>query len=205
MFTILRDPIDRTISEFFFMRDDRRKLPVDQSLEDFLETDLPRSFNAQTAFLGGLTVRHNLEGIPLEREQFDESLLARAKRNLEAHDVVGLTERFDETLLLLRRAYRWPVLRTLYRPTNIGAGRRTAPTLSPEQVDSVRASNRLDIELFEFAGDLLERQLAERVPRSAIQLRRFRRLNGAYRRTFPIAHPPARALVRSARRLRSGF
>ena len=121
MFTILRDPVQRTISEFFFARDDRGRLPADISLYDFLQDDLLRSFNSQTAFLGGLSAHHHLDGVPLRRDQFDEGLLDRAKKNLAAHNVVGLTERFDETLLLLRDGYEWPLRKTLYLPVNIGS------------------------------------------------------------------------------------
>ena len=201
-FTVLRDPVQRTVSEFFYARDDRASLPAEMSLEEYL-TDQPlRAYNSQTAFLGGLTARHHLQGEPLSRDRYDAELLERAKRNLEAHEVVGLTERFDETLLLLRDAYGWPVLRTLYRPANVGAARRTAaPRLTESQLDAVRANNELDLALYEHAREVFASRLVKRPlgPR----LRRFRRLNATYARTFPLAHPPTRAIVRGARRLRS--
>ena len=200
-FTILRDPVQRTISEFFYARDDRAALPAELSLEEYLSEQLLRSYNSQTAFLGGLSARHHLEGEPLSRDRYDAELLARAKSNLEAHDVVGLTERFDETLLLLRHAYGWPVLRTLYRPANVGAARRTAaPRLTEPQLEAVRANNELDLELYDHARELFASRLEEL--RVDGRLRRFRRLNATYARAFPLAHPPTRAIVQGARRLR---
>jgi hypothetical protein len=202
-FTVLRDPVERTVSELFYARDDRGNLPAEMGLDRFLEEELLRSYNSQTAFLAGLTTRHHLDGMPLRRSQFDRELLERAKRNLEAHEVVGLTERFDETLLLLRNAYGWPLARTLYRRANVGAARRRAPRLAPAQLEAVRAANELDQELYEWGRELFGTRLAAEVPDHPRRLRRFRRLNGAYDRIYPIAYPPARAIVRSARRVRS--
>jgi hypothetical protein len=125
-FTILRDPIERTVSRYFYGHDIQKRglgggLASDVSIESFLGENILHSFNNQTAFLGGLWARHHLDGEELRRDQFDRELLEQAKRNLASHEVVGLTERFDETLLLLRDAYSWPMVRTLTaRSTRVG-------------------------------------------------------------------------------------
>jgi hypothetical protein len=204
-YTVLRDPVQRTLSEFFYARDDQGDLPAGISLKEFLAEETLRSFNSQTAFLAGLTVGHHLEGVPLERSQFDQDLLERAKSNLESHDVIGLTEHFDEALLLLRDAYGWPLSRTLYRRANVGAARRASPLLSEAELDLVRSSNELDIELYRYAQELFWWRLGTRAPDHAAQIRRFRRLNGIYGRTYPLAYPPAKAVVQSFRRVSGTF
>jgi hypothetical protein len=206
-FTVLRDPVERTVSRYFYGHDIQRRglgggLAADVSIEAWLDENVLHSYNNQTAFLGGLWARHHLDGEEMRREHFDRELLERAKRNLESHEVVGLTERFDETLLLLRDAYDWPMVRTLYRPVNRGGKRRSAPALSERELEAVRASNALDIELYEHARQLFESRLAERVPDHARRLKRFKRANQLYDRAHPVVYPPARAVVRSARRLR---
>jgi hypothetical protein len=211
-FTLLRDPIERTVSRYWHYRSGpnyrsdagraagSKRMPAGMSLERFLDESVLHSFNVQTAFLGGLWARHHLEGAPLTRSRFDERLLAEAKRKLESHAVVGLTERFDETLLLLRDAFGWPRRRTTYRRMNVGsAGRRSG--LGDRDREAVRASNELDIELYEFAQELFESRLAERVSDPDRRVRGFRRLNRAYDRVYPVTLP-ARALAKSVRRVR---
>jgi hypothetical protein len=206
-FTFLRDPIERTLSRYWHYRsgpgspDPARRLREGMSLEEFLEETTMHSYNAQTGFLGGLWARHHLDDEPLTRARFDRKLLAEAKRELEAHRVVGLTERFDETLFLLRRSFGWPLHKTTYRRANVGAARRQAPRPSERELEAVRASNELDIELYELARELFEARLASEGRASERSLRSFRRLNRAYGRVYP-ATVPARAVARSVRRSR---
>ena len=197
-FTILRDPVERTVSEYF-AGVSKGRIAEGTPIEDFLADDVYRSFNRQTAFIGGLSARHNLDRVPARRDQYDAELLERAKRNLEAHEVVGLTERFDETLLLLRDAYGWSAVSTLYAPVNVSDRRRVAPDPSASELTSIRAANALDIELYEHARGLFEAGLAAQQSDPERRLRRFRRLNGAYRRGHPILDPSLRGLGRLAR------
>jgi hypothetical protein len=198
MFTIMRDPIDRTVSEYYAGRS-RGRLGEEDSLQDFLSRDVLRSHNAQTAFFAGLTARHNLDGAEVSRDLYDAALLERAKRNLDSLAVAGLTDRFDETLLLLRDAFGWPSVKTLYQRANVSARRRAAPAPSGAELEAVRASNLLDLELYEYARARFERQLSARVPNHRRRLRRFRRLNVGYRLAYPLLAPPTKALLRSSR------
>lgn len=191
-FTMLRDPVDRTVSAFFFVRDE---LGVEIGLDEFLAEMPLESLNSQTAALAGLHADHQIDGRPLACADFDADLLLRAKRNLAAHDVVGLTARFDESLVLLREGYGWPLHRTLYVRANVGVGRRTG-RLSPAQLELVAANNELDLDLYAYAVELFEGRLRVGAPDHAARTRRHRRLNAVY----GAAYPPARALVHSVRR-----
>jgi hypothetical protein len=208
MVTFLRDPVERTVSRYHYGHDLTRRgvrggLPAETSLEEYLSENVLHAYNHQTAFLGGLWAKHHLEGLELTRVHFDRNLLEEAKRNLAAHDVIGLTAHFDTTLLLLRRRYRWPAWRILYRPTNVGRNRRAAKPLSDRQLDAVRASNELDAELYEYAKELFEARLLEALPDHEEQLRRHLRLNRLYGSAYPYLYPPAKALVGAARRIRT--
>ena len=180
---VQRDPCERMISHYHFgldiTRNGKQGLPIELSLTEYLDQITIYSFNCQTAFLSGLHAEHQIRKKPLDRRLYDRGLLERAKRNLESHDVIGLTERFDESLLLLRERYGWPVWRTLYRPKNIGKGRQNAPNFSPDQLEAIRANNELDIELYDFACELFEERLLQ-LSRADQKLKRFRHLN----RTF---------------------
>lgn len=173
-FTILRDPVERTLSRYRMALHDNE---TEGSLEDYLKDDLVESYNAQTAFLGGLTARHHLEGEALRPDQYNQALLERAKRNLESHDAFGTTERFEEILLLLRDRFGWPMAKLLHTPANVRAGSQE-PTSA--ELEAVRAHNKLDQELYDFAAELSK-------PVSRRRLRRFHRLNVAYGRIYPAA------------------
>jgi hypothetical protein len=86
-----------------------------------------------------------------------EEHLARAKDNLERHFVfVGLTDRFDLSLVLLRHVLGWKT--RFYMPDNIGA--ETRAPVAPGTVDKLREINRLDTVLVAFARERFERLVA---------------------------------------------
>ncbi len=62
---------------------------------------------------------------------------------------MGLTERFDESVLLLRRVMGWRTL-PFYRSQNVN--RKKAP-IDDAQKEVIRAFNRYDIELYEMQRD----------------------------------------------------
>lgn len=87
------------------------------------------------------------------------AMLERAKANLdEAFAVVGLTERFDDSLVLMRRAFGWDRIR--YVSVNIDPNRARRTPLSPEDLALVRERNALDLELYEWAAARFERTIA---------------------------------------------
>jgi hypothetical protein len=198
-FTVLREPVARTVSAYFHMHD-HGGLPAGMTFERFLREEPLHTFNSQTAFLGGLAARHHLGGGEITAAEVDRGVLEAALRELAAHDVVGVTDRFDETLLLLRNAYGWKPRQVRYRAANVGRARHVEPPTAAE-LRLVRECNQLDRELYEAALALNSAQLAERLPRRKVELARFRRLNGSYQRAERVLRPPARAVRDGARRL----
>ena len=193
-FVVLRDPVARTVSNYFHMHD-HGELPEGLSLERFLAEQPLHTFNAQTAFLAGCAARHHLGEEELTAAAVDDGAFARARVALSEHDVVGVTDRFDETLLLIRDAYGWSARRTLYRSANVGRARHLTPP-SAAELELVREANLLDLELYEEARELQAAQLAERLPRWEAETARFRRLNEAYGRLHSVLGPTARRIRR---------
>jgi hypothetical protein len=200
-FTILRDPVGRTVSGYFYALQ-RGQIPESVSLEEWLELDVLHAHNGQTGFLGGLHDQWHLHGEALTPEMFTPEVLERAKRNLLAYDVVGMTERFDETLLLLRHTFGWSSGQMLHQRANVGRTRagRTSPT--PAALEAVRAQNELDSELYEYATGIFERQLSERLRMPRTQASVFRGANAVYGKAYPVAYPPARTFAHLSRRMR---
>lgn len=154
LFTMLRDPLDRAISHYFHYRrrsDDRiHPLAMRSSLVEWVRArGLVEMDNGQTRRLAGLM---NVPCGALTRAALDV-----AKSNLARFAVVGLTERFDESLLLLHRAFGWP-LRRLH-PCNVGENRPARDAFAGDAAKQIAEHNALDMELYGCARELLERAL----------------------------------------------
>ena len=155
-FTILREPIARVVSGYKYIIRTRehglhdRLLAEAMSLEEYLDAgiDKGQTENSQTRQLSGR-----------QFDALDRSALEMAKRNLEACLVVGLTERFEETFVLLRRTVglRMPfyVTRNVSPPYHV----------SERATELARERNEFDLELYDFACELFAAQL-ERQDRS---------------------------------------
>ena len=154
--TILREPVARTLSQYYFLTEfgrggglvppgldeDARGLGLGEAFDrGYLLDDL------QTRMLCGLVSPY--DDLPADAVERAKTIL----RERFAH--VGTTERFDELLAVLNLALGWPT--TAHEPARENPRR---PAEVPEQLRALAAErNGLDRELHAFAGDLL----AERV------------------------------------------
>lgn len=187
--TMLRNPIDRTLSHYYWAIE-QGNLPEGTTLIDFCRDDVPTHFplrarNFQTAYLSGLRVRALLDGEPPRPEDHDEALLARAKANLDRFAAHGLVSRFEESLLLFGRTFGWPLVALRSLPRNVGKRRPRRVALTAAEEAALAEANRLDAALYAHAEARFEALLAERVPDAEGRLRSLSRLNRAYRAVAP--------------------
>lgn len=180
-FTVLRDPIDRVISHYYYvlLRDTDSKLhrtvsEKNLSLEQFLESGvLPSADNGLTRYLSGV-------GDSAPYGKCPQSALELAKSNLENHfSVVGLTDRFDETLILLKRAFGWKF--AFYKNKNITSDRPPKEKLSASTLALIERYNELDRELYRFGKQRFEETLAQQGASFAMELHRLKALSTLYR------------------------
>jgi len=83
LFTWVRDPIERCLSQYYHFKVSRgREEPTDDNIIKFLSSDACR--NAAAGYLG------------MPGDESAETILGR-------YDMIGVTERFDDSVLLLRR------------------------------------------------------------------------------------------------------
>lgn len=141
-FTMLRHPVDRVLSLYSYLRNypgyERLK---DMTLEEFVRTE-PEANNCQTLLLCGYPV------------QYDLNL---AKERLESFDAVGITERFDESLYLLKAVYNWNDIH--YNKVNITKKKLRRADVPKETIKLIEDYNKLDMELYQFAKELLQKRL----------------------------------------------
>jgi hypothetical protein len=105
-------------------------------------------------------------------------MLTRATEHLEERfSVVGVTERFDESLLLTGRAFGWNRLH--YFKVNVAPqSDRTPP--SAAALEEIRQRNALDVALYRWVVERLDRIIADD-PGIPADLERLRRSNSRYR------------------------
>lgn len=189
--TFLRDPVERTISSYEYMRRETgHYLHADamgySSLSEWLQhsrffypnsmvtalaADLdPFSFVTRVrarlgpnADLDAAIVSHMYSRPPGRPE------LERAKERLASYEFVGLTERFGESVELLRHTFAWPASER-HQDYNLAAGRVKLAELSPKTQELLRQTHELDWELYRFGEELFESRLRE------IENRRFPQL-----------------------------
>jgi hypothetical protein len=147
--TVLRDPIDRVISAFYFMRSYKLHplywtLRRERwTLEDFVRRS--RRDNAQCKILAGAEY-----DAPCTDEIFE-----RAKQNLLRHfSVIGLSERFEESLALMKLRFGWKLRR--YASFNVTRARPGKHDLSKATLDLMLEQNSFDVGLYAFATKLFE-------------------------------------------------
>jgi galactose-3-O-sulfotransferase len=149
--TMLREPVARFLSAYYFLQ--RRPLhPMHRKVtserigvEDFIRLT-PHRQNLQCSLIAGIKSNGKCE----------ERTLDIAKANLEkSFSVVGISERFEESLMLMAKTFDWDV--PFYENRKVSKNR---PKVEASAVEMIKEHNRLDIELYEFGKSLFEASLA---------------------------------------------
>lgn len=102
-----------------------------------------------------------------QQDQAMESVLEHAKRRLDGMTVVGIAERFDESLKLVSELLCIPMPEQLPQE-NVSPGHTInvrhcdSGEFSNEYISKIKGMNEYDEELYAYANQLLDRQLAAR-------------------------------------------
>lgn len=143
-FTMLRDPVDRVISSYYFLKNFKGKgyeLVKTMTLEQFVEKH-PEAHNLQTLMLSGLSLERNIE---------------KAKDHLRKFPVIGITERFNESVFLIKKEFNWQDID--YQRLNITKNRLLKQEISDTTIRLIERHNLLDIELYHLAQQLFYQKL----------------------------------------------
>ena len=186
--TILRDPISRVYSLYnYIFRTEKHNLhnlliSKNMTFEEFLRSGITTEVdNIQTRLLFGLD-SHKIK--------FGETypgMLDQAKENLKRYfSVVGLTEDFDRTFLLMREKLNWHS--KIYRNHNV-APRSSKKEIPANLREMIKEYNQLDIQLYNFAKEIFKKQLSS-IPDVEKKLLKLRNTNIRYAKyCYPIIQP----------------
>ncbi len=88
--------------------------------------------------------------------------------HLQRFGFVGLTERFDESIVMMKHFLGWRKLRYFVRKQT--RDRPSMDKVDPASLQLIRECNKFDLELYEFAQELFQRQIDELQARAGISI-----------------------------------
>lgn len=170
-FTLLRDPVERTISVLKQKKSKRAEFAKATLEEIYADDNIFKGqiLNHQTKIFAIPPDFSHLAGFAHYKVGREE--LKVAKRNLKKVDVIGLQSDMHTFLIALNDRFGWQILDTGLQE-NIGHGMEISNTL----IDKIRQDNSVDIEFYQFACRLVARR------RALLRLRRAP--SNLYRRLF---------------------
>ena len=176
-FTLLRDPVERFISNYFFMLKKEGHLLgqklIEQgvSLEDFV--NWPGEDNYQTRFLAKDINESNLD---LKENECTYQTFERAKSNLSKNfAVVGTLEEFDRTLMLLKKTFGWNNI--FYKVKNQNKQRLPKSSIPQETLAAIKEKNKFDLELYQYATEKLHSLIEEQGSSFIKEVEDFQNIN----------------------------
>lgn len=155
--TVLRDPVERVLSAFYFMRSYKLhplywKLRKEKwTVEEFVQR-YPRD-NVQCKIIA-----HAHYHTPCTQEVLD-----RAIQHLNNHfSVVGLSERFEESLALMKLRFGWQL--KSYSSFNVTRARPKKSDIAQATLDLIAEKNQFDVDLYQHATRLFESAVRKHQP-----------------------------------------
>lgn len=172
-FAFLRHPIERVLSLYHHAMSHFpgwKNKPG--SLLKFIESNnSPEVNNHQTRLLAGVG----------PNARTNDSLLLKAIFNLENKiKFVGLTEMYDESIVLLQKFL--PLNNPYYVKTNIGMNRPAKDYFSQYELDQVLSENQYDLKLYQYT-QMKMNALVKRTKNFEIQLNEYRQNLAKYKKS----------------------
>lgn len=183
--TLLRNPIDRILSHYYYVLEQPRHYLYDRvksqnmTLKDYISSGVSKELdNDQVRILCGD------ENVYFGFKKCSDIHLKMAKENLRNYfAIIGLQEKFDETIILLRKTFGYKT--PFYIKKHIGRQYLSRESISRDVIDAIEEKNRLDMELYRYARIMFEASLCDPKIHLERNLKILRLLN---RIIYPIDH-----------------
>ncbi|MBD1381913.1 sulfotransferase family 2 domain-containing protein [Metabacillus arenae] len=162
-YTMLRDPVEQVISEYYYILRKPNNMAHNKvknmSFEEFIYSDefKGHTSNRQTCFISGEPKKD----------------LSKAKENLMKHfSIVGITEMFEESVFLINQELGWKNF-SLKKNINVTKNRPTRDDIPEHVIETLKKNNELDIELYHFGKELLEKKIQNLSSKSRKEMNHF--------------------------------
>jgi len=174
-FTVIRHPVDRMISEYYFILESPeivhypKVVGQKMTLSDFMLSGIHNSLdNYQTKYLSSL--KNPGFGV------YSKDLLEDAKNNLKNKLVfTGLTERFDESVILMKRLFGWKM--PYYLRERVTRNRPRRDDIPSSDIAVLQEYNRMDLELYDYAVKLFDQEVEKQGQEFKNDLKTFKLIN----------------------------
>ena len=161
VFTIMRHPVERAASEFFYLQYATWETTYAPETKDWTVQQYAASDHAEHDW-----VTKNLLGIP--RQELTDEDLEKAKYILEEKVLIGLIDRMEESVDRFNKYFGWeeppdkvPCAEDMLgHKSSAGSNSHAHPKIEPGSDDwkALATNNRYDIQLYDFAVALFEEQ-----------------------------------------------
>lgn len=185
-FTVIRHPVDRVISDFFFRIQENEPYVKDGKplvFEEYVESRFDvylrdyqvRVLSGCSEFEGERSpIGMQTAGPPVERHHLEKT-----KRNIEEHFLAAAPlEKMTELALLIRRVYGWPMRRMLTEYKARTKRRPRRHDVSARAIQIIQDCNSYDLELYEWIGKRFAAQSRSFEPAMSRDARIFRTVSG---------------------------
>ncbi len=197
--SLVRDPIDRVISEYYSLND-KPEHPFNKyylsnkkiSFEDYIRYDIfnetgkvPEGIymgtgvkNQQTRFINGILYRSALGDLA---PPYDDTL-EKAIENIKQYFLlIGTVEQYERFLLLLMKKMKWNFRDIFHsrKKMNVSSMRPEKEELPKKIIKLIEKYNSDDMELYDYVKKQFERQI-DNYPNFNQDLEKFQKLNRFY-------------------------
>ena len=179
--SFLREPINRVVSDYFYNREfsegHNHSFASKMTMEEYLNCDqLLDMDNGQTRYIAG--------DYSTPFGQCSEEMLSKAKKNIDSMFLfVGLTEKFDESLVFINHYLGWKKI--YYTNKNVTQNKPRPSTLTPQQKDIIQLRNKFDVELYQYINTQFEEK-KKHISLFTFRLFLFKKYNFLYRKIHPV-------------------
>lgn len=154
--TVLRDPICRLISAYFFARGPDKKMSLrDFTLLDNLETQKYGGVNHQAKQLAGILLGCS-QYSQKERQLIQNDLLGIAIQRLELFDNILILEKLEDSVECLKRKYKWKGDFELLKSDPHHSRMQHDVKFSEADMQFLQETNRIDVAVYKHALHLFQ-------------------------------------------------